>query len=140
MLRATSGSSTGATFVQDATPPADAAALRTLQDRLPQVANVTSVRALAAARGTEVIQVTPGTSPEAQATSDLITTLRDHVIPADEQGTTLRVYVGGITATFADFATVVAGKLPWFILAIVGLSFLLLVVAFRSLLIPRLRR
>ena len=123
-------------LVAQTSSPADAAALRTLQDRLPQVANVTSVRALAAARGTEVIQVTPGTSPEAQATSDLITTLRDHVIPADEQGTTLRVYVGGITATFADFATVVAGKLPWFILAIVGLSFLLLVVAFRSLLIP----
>ena len=115
---------------------ADAAALRTLQDRLPHVNDVTSVRALAAASGTEVIQVTPGTSPEAQATSGLITTLRDHVIPAAEQGTTLRVYVGGVTATFADFATVVTGKLPWFILAIVGMSFLLLVVAFRSLLIP----
>src|SRR5499427_6562557 len=116
--------------------PADAAALRTLQDRLPQVAGVTSVRALAAARGTEVIQVTPGTSPEAQATSRLITTLRDHVIPVAERGTTLRVYVGGVTATYADFAAVVTGKLPWFILVIVGLSFMLLVVAFRSLLIP----
>jgi len=115
---------------------ADATALRTLQDRLPHVNDVTSVRTLAAASGTEVIQVTPGTSPEAQATSGLITTLRDHVIPAAEQGTTLRVYVGGVTATFADFATVVTGKLPWFILAIVGMSFLLLVVAFRSLLIP----
>jgi putative drug exporter of the RND superfamily len=123
-------------LVAQTSSPADAAALRTLQDRLPQVADVTSVRALAAAHGTEVIQVTPGTSPEAQATSRLITTLREHVIPAAEQGTTLRVYVGGITATFADFATVVTGKLPWFILAIVGLSFLLLVVAFRSLLIP----
>jgi RND superfamily putative drug exporter len=46
------------------------------------------------------------------------------------------VYVGGVTATFADFAAVVNAKLPWFILAIIGLSFLLLVVAFRSLLIP----
>src|SRR5215831_10923892 len=115
---------------------ADAAALRTLQDRLPHVADVASVRPLAAARGTEVIQVTPGTPPEARATSRLITALRDHVIPAAEHGTTLRVYVGGITATFADFATLVTSKLPWFILTIVGLSFLLLVVAFRSLLIP----
>src|SRR2546430_17590676 len=41
-----------------------------------------------------------------------------------------------LTATFADFATVVDAKLPWFILTIVGLSFLLLVGAFRSLLIP----
>ena len=123
-------------LVAQTSSPTNTAALRTLQDRLPDVADVTSVRALAAARGTEVIQVTPATSPEAQATSDLITTLRDHVIPAAEQGTTLRVYVGGVTATFADFATVVTGKLPWFILVIVGLSFLLLVVAFRSLLIP----
>jgi len=116
--------------------PADTAALRTLEGQLPHVADVTSVQPLAAAGGTEVIQLTPGTSPEDKATSDLITSLRDHVIPAAEQGTTLRVYIGGITATFADFATVVTGKLLWFIAAIIGLSFLLLVVAFRSLLIP----
>jgi RND superfamily putative drug exporter len=80
--------------------------------------------------------VTPGTSPEDKATSDLIASLRDTVIPAAAHGTTLQVYVGGITATFADFATVVTGKLPWFIAAIIGVSFMLLVVAFRSLLIP----
>jgi len=65
---------------------------------------VTSVEPLAAAHGTEVIQITPGTSPEAKATSDLITTLRNSVIPDAERGTTLRVYVGGVTATFSDFA------------------------------------
>jgi putative drug exporter of the RND superfamily len=47
----------------------------------------------------------------------------------------MRVYIGGITATFADFAAVVTSKLPAFIAAIVGVSFLLLVLAFRSLLI-----
>ena len=78
----------------------------------------------------------PGTSPEAKATSGLIATLHNDTIPAAEHGTTLRVYIGGITATYADFATVVAGKMPWFLLAIIGLSFLLLVLAFRSLLIP----
>jgi RND superfamily putative drug exporter len=116
--------------------PADAAALRTLEAGLPRVADVTSVRQIAATSGTEVIQVTPRTSPEAKATSDLISTLRNDTIPAAERGTTLRVYIGGVTATFADFAAVVEAKLPWFILTIVGLSFLLLVVAFRSLLIP----
>ena len=116
--------------------PADVAALRTLEAGLPKVADVTSVRQIAATTGTEVIQVTPGTSPETKATSDLISTLRNDTIPAAERGTTLRVYIGGVTATFADFATVVDAKLPWFILTIVGLSFLLLVVAFRSLLIP----
>ncbi len=123
-------------LVAQISSPADAAALRTLEARLPAVSNVSSVTPLAAAHGTEVLQVTPGTSPEAKATSDLITTLRNNVIPNAERGTTLRVYVGGVTATFADFATVVEGKMPWFILAIVGLSFMLLVVAFRSLLIP----
>ena len=115
---------------------ADLAALRTLEAELPRVAGVTSVTPLAATGGTEVIQVTPATSPEAKATSGLISTLRNDTIPEAEHGTTLRVYVGGVTATFADFAAVVTAKLPWFILAIVGLSFLLLVVAFRSLLIP----
>jgi RND superfamily putative drug exporter len=116
--------------------PADVAALRSLEARLPHTTDVASVGTLAATPGTSVIQVTPGTSPEAQATSGLIATLRDHAIPAAERGTTLRVYVGGVTATYADFATVVAAKLPWFLLAILGLSFLLLVAAFRSLLIP----
>jgi RND superfamily putative drug exporter len=123
-------------LVAQTSSPADVAALRTLEADLPKVADVTSVRQIAATTGTEVIQVTPGTSPEAKATSDLISTLRNDTIPAAERGTTLRVYIGGVTATFADFATVVDAKLPWFILTIVGLSFLLLVVAFRSLLIP----
>src|SRR5215469_1124635 len=116
--------------------PADMAALRSLEARLPHTADVASVGTLAATPGTSVIQVTPGTSPEAQATSGLIATLRNHAIPAAERGTSLRVYVGGVTATYADFATVVAAKMPWFLLAILGLSFVLLVAAFRSLLIP----
>jgi len=123
-------------LVAQTSDPADVAALRALEVSLPFVANVASVTPLTAAHGIEVIQVTPGTSPEAKATSDLIRRLRDGVIPSAERGTTLRVYVGGVTATFADFAAVVSAKMPWFILAIVGLSFLLLVVAFRSLLIP----
>jgi RND superfamily putative drug exporter len=80
--------------------------------------------------------VTPATSPEAKATSDLIRQLRASVVPQYERGTTLRVYIGGQTATFDDFASVIGAKIPWFILTIVGLSFLLLVLAFRSLVIP----
>jgi putative drug exporter of the RND superfamily len=116
--------------------PADAAALKKLENQLSHVADVTKVSPLASAHGIEVIQVIPGTSPEAKTTSDVIATLRNSTIPAAEHDTTLRVYIGGITATYADFATVVAGKMPWFLLATVGLSFLLLVLAFRSLVIP----
>ena len=83
-----------------------------------------------------MISVIPATSPEAAATSTLISHLRDSVIPAAERGTALRVYVGGVTATNGDFATVIGGKLLLFIGVILGFGFLLLMVAFRSLLIP----
>jgi RND superfamily putative drug exporter len=54
------------------------------------------------------------------------------VIPAAEHGTTLHVYVAGVTAVFGDFATVMGHKLPLFIAVIIGLGFLLLMLAFRS--------
>jgi RND superfamily putative drug exporter len=85
-----------------------------------------------------VTQVLPSTAPESQATSALITQLRDTVIPRYTHGTTLRVYVGGLTAAFDDFAAATSAKLPWFLAAIAGFSFLLLMLAFRSLLIPAL--
>jgi putative drug exporter of the RND superfamily len=114
----------------------DVSALHKLEATLPRVPDVAAVTPVAARAGTEVIQVIPRTSPEDKATSDLVSTLRDSTIPAAEHGTTLQVYVGGTTATFADFASFAGAKLPWFLVAIIGLSFLLLVVAFRSLLIP----
>jgi len=123
-------------LVAQASSPTDAAALHALEARLPQLADVASVAADAAASGMTVIQLTPRTSPEAPVTTALITTLRTSTIPAAEQGTTLRVYVGGQSATIADFTSAVEAKLPWFLLTIIGLSFLLLVLAFRSLLIP----
>jgi len=119
-----------------ASSPADAAALHALEARLPHLADVASVAADAPLHGTTIITLTPRTSPEAPATTALITTLRTSTIPAAEQGTTLRVYVGGQSATIADFTSAVEAKLPWFLLTIIGLSFLLLVIAFRSLLIP----
>jgi RND superfamily putative drug exporter len=121
---------------------ADRAALDRLDRALTAVPGVAAVQAgsAPAAPGTgpavEVTQVVPATAPEAQATSTLITLLRNTVIPRYTHGTTLRVYVGGLTATFDDFAAVTSAKLPWLLAAIAGLSFLLLVVAFRSLLIP----
>jgi RND superfamily putative drug exporter len=115
---------------------ADVAALNRLEATLPRVPDVTAVTQVVARAGTEVIQVIPRTSPEDKVTSDLIATLRGDVIPAAEHGTTLRVYVGGKTATFADLGAFTVAKMPWFLLAVIGFSFLLLVLAFRSLLIP----
>jgi RND superfamily putative drug exporter len=84
----------------------------------------------------QIVSVIPTTSPQDVKTSDLITKLRKHTVPAAERGSTLKVYVGGQTAIFDDFADVLTGKLPMFIGVIVGLGFLLLLVAFRSIVVP----
>jgi putative drug exporter of the RND superfamily len=115
---------------------ADAAALTRLAGTLKAEPGIAAVSAPVAGQGAALISVIPATSPEAAATSTLIDRLRDSVIPAAEGGTTLRVYVGGVTAVNGDFAAVIAHKLLIFIAVILGLGFLLLVLAFRSLLIP----
>jgi RND superfamily putative drug exporter len=83
-----------------------------------------------------LFQVYPTTAPQDAATTDLIHRLRDQVIPSSVGTSGLTVYVGGITAIFADFATVLSGKLPVFIGVVVILSFLLLMIVLRSLLVP----
>jgi putative drug exporter of the RND superfamily len=80
--------------------------------------------------------VYPDGSPQAASTSALLTRLRSHVIPASTKGTALKVLVGGQTAIFADFASVLSSKLPLFIGVVVLLSFLLLAAVFRSIAIP----
>ncbi len=79
-----------------------------------------------------VLQVIPTTSPQAEGTTDLVHRLREDVlVDLDTE-----VQVGGLTATFVDLSDKVASRLPWFIGAVVGLSFLLLMVVFRSILVP----
>ncbi len=78
----------------------------------------------------------PTTSPQAAATTDLINHLRHQTIPAAIRGTGMKVDVGGTTAIFADFATVLTSKLPLFIGLVVLFSFVLLAVVFRSFVIP----
>lgn len=83
-------------------------------------------------QGITVIQVVPTTSPQSEQTDQLIDRLRDEVIPAS--GT--EAHVGGVTAIFKDFAAVTGDRLPYFVAAIISLGFLLLLVAFRSLVVP----
>jgi RND superfamily putative drug exporter len=93
---------------------------------------VAQVAALPSARGVTVIQVVPTTSPQSKQTDDLIDTLRDQVIPRAGA----EAHVGGVTAVSKDFASVTGDRLPYFIATIIGLGFLLLLVAFRSLVVP----
>jgi RND superfamily putative drug exporter len=78
----------------------------------------------------------PTGSPQAASTSRLLTNLRDRVVPRSAAHTGVRVLIGGQTAIFADFASVLSSKLALFIGVVVLLSFLLLTAVFRSLVIP----
>ena len=83
-----------------------------------------------------VLRVIPTTSPQDIATSDLIDRVRTEIAPATEQAAPMTVHVGGPTATFDDFAVEIQDTLPLFVSVVIGLSLLLLVLAFRSLLVP----
>jgi RND superfamily putative drug exporter len=82
------------------------------------------------------ITAVPSTSPQDEATSDLVDHLRDSVIPAAVAGSDLKVYVGGQTAGFKDFSAKVSARLPVFIAVVIGLSVILLMAAFRSVWVP----
>jgi RND superfamily putative drug exporter len=82
------------------------------------------------------ITVYPQSSPQALATTELVERLRNKVVPPLVKSTGLTVYVGGVTAGAVDFATTLGHKLPLFIGVVVLLSALLLLIVFRSLVIP----
>ena len=83
-----------------------------------------------------VIYVVPKSSPDSRVTENLIATIRNDYIPAVTTTTHTGIYVGGLTAIFVDFAQVFTSKIPLFVGVIVLLGCLLLMVAFRSIVIP----
>jgi RND superfamily putative drug exporter len=101
----------------------------------PGIASVAAPR-LNPGRDTAAIAVYPTTSPQSAQTTSLVKRLRSVVLPPLAKATGTTVYVGGATAIQVDFARVLSGKLPLFIGLVVLLSALLLLVVFRSLLIP----
>jgi RND superfamily putative drug exporter len=103
--------------------------------RSPGVASTTP--AVMSPNGRVVVAtVYPSTSPQDQRTVTLVNHLREDLIPPAEQGSSLDVHVGGVTATDIDFSHILSDKLPLFIAIVVLLAFVLLVAVFRSLLIP----
>ncbi len=108
-----------------------------LQDALAKPADVTRVvQPMINEKGNAVIlSVISKSRPAARATANLVLQLRDTTIPkATSRG--MVVYVGGTTAGNVDLAALITSKLPTVILVVLALSFLLLLLAFRSLLIP----
>ena len=84
------------------------------------------------------LAVIPTSKPQDAATKDLLSRLRDDVVPSVTRGTPglPAVSIGGATASTVDFGAVLSSKLPLFIGVVIGLSLLLLAVVFRSILIP----
>ena len=83
-----------------------------------------------------VLDVTPTTAPSDRATADLVERLRDDTIPKATDGKDMTADVGGTTAGYVDLAAEISSRLVITIGVVVGLSFLLLMLAFRSLVIP----
>ncbi len=104
-------------------------------EKTPGVVSVAPPR-LSPSGDVAIISAYPSTSPESAKTHELVEQLRHDVLPAVESSTGATVFVGGATATFIDFSNVLSAKLWFFIGIVVALSALLLLVVFRSLLIP----
>ncbi len=123
---------------QIAATPAGDPRLVKLQQDISKQGDVQSVSPAATDKnGTAaVFAVTPKTSPSAYATQDLVNHLRDETIPDATQGTGMKVYVGGTTAGYIDLADKISEKLPLVIAIVVALSILLLMLAFRTLVVP----
>jgi putative drug exporter of the RND superfamily len=114
---------------------AELPALLSLVRSTPGVVAVTQPR-IAPSGSVAVVEVYPGSAPQALATTNLVNQLRKNVLPAFKRQTGVPVLVGGFTAASIDFSHVLSNKLPVFFALVILLSALLLFVIFRSLVIP----
>jgi putative drug exporter of the RND superfamily len=120
---------------------------------LPQPGNTAPAdaveRAVGSVRGVEVapsqvspdqtaalVVAIPPTAPQDERTENLVDELRGRVLPVAVRGTTAEVFVGGQTAAFIDLAARIQDRLPLFIGAVIAVSFVLLMMVFRSILVP----
>jgi len=86
-----------------------------------------------------IMEVVPTTAPNSDATTDLVSTLRETTIPKALENAAIpssQVYVGGQTALLIDLTEAIQARLVWFILAVIAGAFLLLMMVFRSIYVP----
>jgi putative drug exporter of the RND superfamily len=117
----------------DQSSSANSSLLSGMQSDISKTADVASVTpaSMNSAGTTAVFNVIPTTRPQDPATSNLVTTLREQVLPKEHATS----YVTGTTAGAADFTSQITSRLAWLIIAVVAISFLLLTTAFRSVVI-----
>jgi putative drug exporter of the RND superfamily len=119
-------------------PRASDPRLQTLEKDVSQTPGVAAVSPVQIDKAgtTAYFNAVATTGPAEQATANLVSKLRSSVIPDAEKGTNMRAYVGGSTASNVDLASEISSKLLLQILVVIALSFLLLMLAFRSVVIP----
>ncbi|MYW01691.1 MMPL family transporter [Streptomyces sp. SID3343] len=116
----------------------DAAAAQRTRATLEGTAGIVAVSPILPSGDASVSTVIayPKSAPQDEATTELVKRLRQDVMPAVERDTGSTVLVGGGTAGVEDFAAKVSDRLPLFVAIVVGLSFVLLLLVFRSILVP----
>jgi putative drug exporter of the RND superfamily len=87
------------------------------------------------AKTVAIVFVTPDSAPQDEETAQLVHRLRDDVVPAATKGSDAAVYVSGLNAAFIDIADRIMQRLPLFLLYIIGVTFIVLAMAFRSIVI-----
>ncbi|MFL5842936.1 MAG: MMPL family transporter [Thermoleophilaceae bacterium] len=127
-----------ATKKKQAESPATDPRLATLQKDMAKTQDVQTVSppTLNKVGDTAVYTVVAKSAPSSQETEDLVNNLRDNVLPHALKGTNLTASVGGQTASYIDLAKRISDKLPSIILIVVGLSCVVLLLAFRSVVVP----
>jgi RND superfamily putative drug exporter len=83
-----------------------------------------------------LVYVFPNSSPQDKETTELVHRLRDETIPPIESSTGLDIYASGTGPIIVDFSDFIAERLPWFVGAVLLLSFILLLAVFHSLVVP----
>ncbi len=130
----TSGSSSGAPSDPRAADPR----LATLQKDVSSTKGVAAITQIQIDKaGTAAyFNAIATTGPAEKPTQELVERLRSSVIPGAEKGTNMHADIGGSTAGNIDLATQISNKLPLQILVVIALSFVLLILAFRTVVIP----
>jgi RND superfamily putative drug exporter len=82
-----------------------------------------------------IVFVTPASAPQDEATDQLVDRLRDEVVPVATAGGDAVAYVSGQTAAFKDIADQIIERMPWFLIFIIGVTFIVLAMAFRSIVV-----
>jgi RND superfamily putative drug exporter len=112
------------------------AAAAEAQRTLAHTPGIAAVTPPAGDGGVATVVAFPASKPQDAETDELLTRLRDDVLPPLSEGTGATFLVGGPTAATADFTQTIADRIPLFLAVVVGLSALLLAAVFRSVPIP----